>query len=517
MLKVITVFLSVLLVSCMVGPNYKEPKKPVPTHWLQTNASVKETPIQDANWWEVFHDETLTTLIQKGYHCNLSLQSAGVRVLQTRAQLAQSVGNLYPQQQALVGNYTYQRIGGGSLEGLLPQSFDLASLGFSASWELDFWGKYRRAILANDAEFLASIAAYDNALVTLTADIATTYIAIRTNEEFIKITKANIQLQTISLQIAQSRYRNGQTSLLDVEQARTELAQTQATLPGYESSLQQNKDALSVLLGTPLNQVDGYLTKNHRIPKAPLSVAVGIPKETLVKRPDIHQARLEAIAQSEAIGAIKATLFPSLTLTGSFTFSSTNIGESSISDLFNWANRSITAGPGVTWPIFNYGQITNAVRAQDAQFQQALLNYLNLVLRAQQEVQDNITQFIQSAKAERYLVTANSAAIVSTKLALIRYKEGEADYTTVLDVERQQLQVQMSLANAQGNIPKALVALYRSMGGGWQIRKGNDLVARRIKQEMAKRTNWGHLLDQKNHMPPVSKGQQMKQLYLPNW
>lgn len=517
MLKILTVLPCLLLSACMVGPNYKEPLKKVDPHWLEDHASVKEAPIHDSHWWSVFNDKTLTCLINQGYHNNLSLQGAGVRILQTRAQLAQSVGELYPQQQALTGNYTYNRIGGSSLENLLPPTFLSASLGFSASWELDFWGKYRRAIQANDATFLASIAAYDNALVTLTADIANNYIGIRTNEALIKITKANIQLQTMSLKIAQSRYRAGQTSLLDVEQAKTELAETQATLPTLISSLQRQKDALGVLLGITPGEVNALLQKNHKIPKAPLAVAVGIPKESLVRRPDIHQARLEAIAQSESIGAVKASLYPSLSLTGTFVFSSTNIGTSSINDMFNWGNRNIMAGPSLTWPLLNYGQITNAVRMQDAAFQQALLKYINLVLQAQQEVQDNITRYIEAKKAERFLNTANNSAITSTKLALIRYKEGESNYTTVLDAERQQLRVQQSLVNAQGEIPKALVALYRALGGGWQIRKGNDIVSERIKKEMAARTNWGNLLAQQNHQRPTTRKQQTKQLFLPNW
>lgn len=508
---------SLLLTGCMVGPNYKEPGKPVADDWLQNSPRLKKAPVQHANWWRVFHDKTLTSLIYQGYHNNLSLQIAGVRVLQARAQLAQSVGEFYPQQQVLNGNYTYIRMGGGELQNVLPSSFDTAALGFAASWELDFWGKYRRAIQSNDALFLASIAAYDNALVTLTADIANAYVQIRTIETLIKVTQTNIRLQRLSLKIAKARYRGGQTSLLDVQQAETELAETEASLPTLISNLRMQKDLLGLLLGTVPNQVDRLLTKNHEIPKTPSDVAVGIPREVLAQRPDIYQARMEAVAQSAAIGAIKANLFPALTLTGTFSFAGNNIGNSSISDMFDWSNRTITAGPSLLWPIFNYGQITNAVRVQDAVFQQALLKYVNLVLQAQKEVQDNITRYIEAKKSENMLVTANRSAIQSTKLALIRYREGEAIYTTVLDAERQQLRVQKSLTNAQGDAALALIGLYRALGGGWQIRGCNDVVPGSIKAQMAARTNWGNLLQKKNHQRPVSKSQKFKQLYLPNW
>ncbi|MBI2785384.1 MAG: efflux transporter outer membrane subunit [Legionella longbeachae] len=517
MLKTFAFAACFLLTACMVGPNYKEPKKPVATHWPKKDASVKETPFKDKKWWEVFHDPILSSLIYQGYNNNLSLQIAGVRVLQARAQLAQSVGELYPQQQAAVGSFTYYRIGGSELQSLLPSSFDTAMLGFSANWEIDFWGKYRRAIEANDANFLASFAAYDNALVTLTADVASTYIKIRTYETQIKVTKANIVVQKQGVKIARSRYNAGQSSLIDVEQALTELNQTEASLPSLESNLEQQKNALALLLGTVPNGLDGQLRKSRGIPKAPSTVAVGIPKETLARRPDIYQARLEAVAQSASIGAIKASLFPSLALNGNFNFSSNNIGSNSLSDIFQWSNRNITAGPNLTWSILNYGQITNAVRAQDAVFQQALLNYVNLVLKAQQEVQNSITAYIEAKKAERSYAKANNSAIKSLKLAMIRYVEGETDFTPVLNAEQQQLSVQTSLVTAQGNIPQALVSLYRALGGGWAIRGNNDLIPQQMKKEMAARTNWGTLLKQQNHEPARTKKEKIKEVFLPKW
>lgn len=508
---------SVLLAGCMVGPNYREPTKPVVPHWPEKNGSVKEMPFQDGKWWGVFHDRVLTELVERGYRGNLPTQIAGVRVLQARAQLAQSVGMLYPQQQAMVGNYTYNRLGGSSLQDILPQTFDTALLGFNANWELDFWGKYRRAIEANNAMFLASSAAYDNALITLTSDVASTYVKIRTIEEQIRVTKANIAVQAIGLKIARSRFKEGQTSLVDVEQAKTELAQTEATLPTLRVNLQRQKDALALLLGTVPNGADAILKKGHGIPKAPLSVAVGIPRETLERRPDIYQAREEAIAQSAAIGATKANLYPAFSLTGTFAFASNTINGNSVGDIFNWSNRTITAGPAVSWPLLNYGQITNAVRVQDAAFQQSLLNYQNLVLKAQQEVQDNLTGYVEAKKAQIYLSTANTSATKALRLALVRYREGETDFTPVLNAEQQQLRVQLSLVNAEGDIPQALVALYRALGGGWQIREGHDVVPKEIRDAMQARTNWGSLMKPVNHVPPLNRSQQLNQLYLPKW
>jgi outer membrane protein TolC len=259
------------------------------------------------------------------------------------------------------------------------------------------------------------------------------------------------------------------------------------------------------------------LSQTHGIPKAPNTVAIGIPLETLNRRPDIYQAREEAIAQSATIGATKANLYPALSLAGVFAFTSNNIGSNSIGDIVHWQNRMITAGPAFTWPILNYGQITNAVRVQDAAFQQALVHYMNLVLKAQQEVQDNITGFIEAKNAAQYLSQANNAATKTLRLTLVRYKEGETDFTPVLNAEQQLLRIQTSLVNAQGDIPQALVALYRALGGGWQIRTKNDIVPLKMKAEMAARTNWGTLLKQEDHIPPATKKQKFSQLYVPRW
>jgi len=501
----------------MVGPDYKEPYKPIAEDWKLDDDSVSQQPFDTVAWWEVFHDDVLTQLIYEGYASNLSLQVTGVKVLQARAQLAQSVGELYPQEQNIISNLTYYRIGGSEFQTLLPTYFATDEFGFTTNWELDFWGKYRRAIQSNNATFLASLAAYDSALVTLTSDIASAYIKIRTTEEQIKITKANIKVQTLGLGIAKARHNAGEVSLVDVEQALTELSETEAKIPQLNVELQTQKDALCLLLGTVPNKLDCLLDLQHGIPEAPLSVAVGIPIETIARRPDICQSRLEAVAQSELIGATEANLFPALSLTGTFAFSGNNIDGSSLANLFEWANRTYTAGPALSWPVLNYGQITNSVRVQDAVFQEALLNYINAVLKAQQEVQDSITAFIEAKIAVQYLTEANRAATKTLELTIIRYREGETDFTPVLNAEQQQLRVQSSLTKAQGDIPQALVSLYRSLGGGWEIRNGDDVIPDSIKCEMSKRTDWGDLLKQQNHEEPESKWQWFKQLYLPNW
>ena len=511
--------LTALLISgCMVGPNFKAPKVQLTTSYQTYGGNLQNGPTDSPSWWTNFNDPVLTYLIQIGYQNNLSLHVAGVRVLQARAQLAASVGELYPQQQSISGSYDYERISEGA-PAFIPgsqTSFHIAELGLGANWEIDFWGKYRRAVQANDASFLGSIEAYRAALVSLTSSIAQAYINIRTLQVQIQVANSNIIIQTEGLRIANAQYNAGQTGLLDVEQAQTQLGITQASLPNLEAQLGTQKDALAVLLGTTPDNVDPLLTPGN-IPQPPASVAVGIPKDLLRQRPDVVEAEYAAATQSALLGVSKAQLYPALSLSGTFGFESSDRTGAKVGDLFNWSDRAVSFGPSVQIPVFNYGQLTNQVRSQDAAFEQSILTYQNTVLQAQQQVQDAITNYIQSQNAVMALSGAAQSAIESTKLAMIKYIDGATDYTTVLTAEQAQLQVQNSLAIAQGNVPISLVQLYSALGGGWQISQGHDVVPESIKAEMRARTNWGRLLAPQNHAAPTSKAMQFKQTYVPTW
>lgn len=529
MSKIRTISVSTLLIlllnACaMVGPDYQKPETKVTDQWANTgNQSVKNSSMQEAQWWKAFHDPVLDNLIIEGYKNNLTLQSTGVKVLQARAQLAQSVGELYPQQQEVSANYTHQRVGkSNQYASVVPTNLETNSASISASWEPDFWGEYRRAIRANDANFLASLAAYDNALVSLTADIGSSYIAIRAYQAQIATTEKSIAVLKQNLQLTQTRYETGQVDLSNVEQMTTTLKQTESSLPTLKASLQQQKDALAVLLGTTPDKIDNFLNtsskdKKSSIPVAPTSIAVGIPKDVLRQRPDVHQAELQAIAQCERIGAVKAQLYPAFRLSGSFGYSASNAGGSSTSDIFQWSNHTYSLGPSLTIPLFNYGQITNQVREQDALFQESILNYQNAVLTAQKEVQDGIVSFVESENTFKSLAAANASALKMLQLTVARYKTGEVDYSDVLNAKQSQLNVQSTLLNAQANVSQSAISLYRALGGGWQIRQGNDVVSDDIKKQMSERTNWGNLLEQQNHESPTNTLEKTKQTALPSW
>jgi NodT family efflux transporter outer membrane factor (OMF) lipoprotein len=512
-------FILLLLPGCVkVGPNFTRPPVAVSQAWLDAgDQRVKPEPTEYRNWWQIFNDPVLDRLIERAYRENLSLRIAGVRVLEARAQLGIAVGGLFPQTQQAFGSLQYNRTSEGApnfTSSIL--SYWQSEIGLQAAWEIDFWGKFRRAVESGNASWLSSIANYDNALVSLTAGAANAYIQIRTLEKRIAIARENVETQKESLKIAEARYQYGTASQLDVDQAKTVLYNTEASIPPLEAQLRQAKDALSVLLGLPPSHLADELAGSSDIPASPTEVIVGIPADLLRRRPDVRSAELQAAAQCAQIGVAKADLYPAFSLTGSFGVLSTNIGKVSLSDMFKWSSRNIQAGPSVRWNILNYGQITNNVRVQDARFQELLMTYQNAVLTAQQEVEDNLIAFLKTQEQAGSLARSATAARGALDLAVQQYREGIVDFTTVLVTQQSLLSVQDNLAATVGNIASNLVGVYKALGGGWEVREGKDLIPSEIKEEMAKRTNWGKLLAPASYNPlPPEEPKSL--IRLPDW
>jgi NodT family efflux transporter outer membrane factor (OMF) lipoprotein len=496
--------LALCAASCKVGPNYATPAAKVAGHWQETPVITNRAySAAEEYWWRYFSDPVLDELIESAFRNNLSLQVAGVRILEARAQLNRSIGNLFPQQQTLSGQVNYSRLNDGVVTTIPGLNRDYLSdqLLFAATWEIDFWGKYRRGIESDRATYLGAIASYDDALITLIADVASSYVNIRTLEARLQVARNNLALEQESLRIATAQFIAGETSERDVQQATTQLAQTEAQIPHLEEALIQDKDGLAVLLGETPDGIDRRLTVPGGIPAAPATVATGIPRDLLRRRPDVRAAGLAAASKSALIGVAKATMYPSFSLAGEFGLTGNNEAGNSLADIFNWQGRALKAGGGFVFPIFNYGRLINQVRVQDAQFQEAVLNYQNTVLSAQREVEDGLAVFANEQKAAALLTRAAGAARRSAELALIQYKGGQTDYTTVVSAEQNQLAVEDSLASTRGNVVLGIISVYRALGGGWQIREGHDVLSDEVKAEMARRTDWGRLLEPGRHLP----------------
>jgi len=496
LVRLMSLGLSALAGACMIGPDYKPPPAPVAKVWMEGGKASVDTGRQEyRDWWSVFNDPVLSQLIDLAYRQNLSLMIAGVRVLEARAQLGVAIGEFFPQQQLVSASVSYNGLPISVPYHLINNTYWSDSFGAQAGWELDVWGKLRRGIETADDSFLASVADYDDVLVTLTADVASDYVQIRTIEKQIMIARDNLVRQQDAYRIALAKYRGGAATKRDVFQAENVLNTTQASIPQLDIQLQQTKNAVSVLLGMPPGTLDQYLAGSSEIPSAPDKVAVGIPADLLVRRPDLRKAELQAAAQCAEIGFVKADLLPAFNLTGSVsTVAATISTTGSLSRVFTGSSLAWNVGPNVQWNILNYGQITNNVRVQDARFQELQITYQNQVLKAQQEVEDGIVVFADSRLAVEFLQKSVLAAEGALNIAMIQYNQGILDFTTVLIAEQNLYQAQNSLAVALGNIPQGLIAAYRALGGGWQIREGHDFVPADVRATMANRTNWGTLL-----------------------
>ena len=482
---------------CMIGPDYVRPDAKLASHWTDTGVPGLDPAQAGAgerlqrDWWRAFDDPVLTELVETAYRQNLTLLAAGVRVLEARAQLGIALGEFWPQQQSVSAKYSYDRIPLTVPYDLIDNTYQQALFGAQAAWELDLWGKIRRGIQSADAAFLASVAEYDDVLVTLLGDVASTYVKIRTIEAQLRIAHENVAKQEQALMIARNRFRAGVVSKRDVYQAENVLGQTRASIPQLTIDLRQAKNALCVLLGLPPGGADATLAGPSRIPVAPPEVAAGIPADLLRRRPDVRKAELDAAAQSAQIGFAKADLLPALSLIGNVGTVASDIGTGSLSDVFTGRSVSSSIGPAVQWNVLNYGQITNNVRVQDAKLQALLVDYQNAVLTAQKDVENGLVAFVKSREQGTYLEESTVAAEGALTIALNQYKEGTADFTTVLVAEQNLYAAQSDLASARGNVALGLIAAYRALGGGWQIREGNDFVPEATRTEMAERTDWG--------------------------
>ncbi len=479
----------------MLGPDFQTPESKIPSGWSQDADTIFKKPSADETigWWSSFNDPALNNLIALFGEQNLTLQSAALRIIEARAQLAVVQGTLYPQSQKMTGDLL--TIGDEQTPTTVDRYYNVADIGFDVGWEMDFWGKYRRSIESADANLLAKIADYEDILVSLTAEVARTYVSIRTLQERIDLAMKNTELQQNSLDLVKLQFEAGVVTELDVLQARTLLLTTQAAVPRLEAALASAKNGLAVLVGLLPEEIDSFLEPDRQIPEISTQISVSLPAELLRRRPDVRRSEMLAAAQSAQIGIAKSELYPSFSLIGSIGWSAADIGDSSLDDIFASNSFTYTFGPTFKWNLFNYGRLENAVRVQDARFEQTILNYQNTVLNAAREVEDAMRNLVQSYKEAAFLDTGVNTSQRSTDLSMLQYKEGLIDYQRVLDSIRSLTVRQDDYARVRGEIATNVIALYKAFGGGWRIDYANDpLLAEAITAEMEERTDWGGLL-----------------------
>ncbi|WP_211193359.1 TolC family protein [Paraburkholderia sp. UYCP14C] len=487
-------FGTVGLSGCMrVGPDFKPQHEAWSEHW--SSASITQVTQQGAQpdvrqWWLIFGDQNLERLIASADANNGDLKIAGLRVLEARAQLGIALAGRYPQVQQVNADVlpsARKRSGGFN-----PKSgaFVQYGAGFIVGWELDFWGRFSRAIESADASFFAAQANRDDALVLLHAQVADTYFTLRVAQARLRIARENAQLQKRSYDIAQKLFKAGESDELDFQQAKTQYLGTLSSIPDLESQIVLARHALSGLIGRapgPLPELDVQAGKEGVVPLVDHAVLQDVPADLLLRRPDVRAAEYQMAAQSALIGVAKADLYPSVSLLGTLTWTASSLAGAPSTLLF-------AAGPSVTWNVFDYGRITNNVRVQDARLQELTVAYQNTVRDAAREADDAATALIAALQRDTILNDAQGAARRSLTLANTIYREGYSDFQRVLDAQRALFAQQDAYVVNRSNAVGSVIALYKALGGGWETEQ--PLVDAATRAQMRQRTDWGDLLDE---------------------
>lgn len=484
-----------------VGPDYVRPDIAIADQWPDyVHDEFQFVAQESVSWWQILDDPVLNELVELARQQNNNIKIAGLRVLEARAALGIAVGNQYPQTQLVAGSATRIEASESNANTTVGDlSFTQFSVGASASWEIDFWGRFRRGIESADANLLASLASYDDTVVLLTAQVVDVYAVIRTAEEQLRIAKENLVLQQRSYDIVDVLYRYGESSELDVQQAETLLLSTKATIPGFQVTLRKANHALSTLLGMRPADMSAMIGKGS-IPHVPKEILVGVPADLLRQRPDVRRAELAAMSQNAQVGIAKTNLYPSFSISGSLGLAAagstdtTRTGDSGFGELFRAESLTYSVGPSFVWPFFNYGRIKNNVRVQDARLQQSLIQYREIVIQAARDVEDAMTAYVGSQLQAVILAASVVSAKRSTELSMLRYKEGFADYQRVLNAQQALFGQQQRYVANRGDAVRSIAQVYRALGGGWQDHDA-AFVDEATRIEMQQRTDWGDLLE----------------------
>lgn len=484
-----------------LGPDFEDPEVAWLEQWQpdlygQVAAPDGQSQADLRFWWRLFDDPLLNRLIEVARQENRSLRVAGLRILESQAQLGIAESTLYPQLQQIGGSlaYTDVRQRGGAQPDK-DQSFVTYQAGFNLGWELDFWGRFRRAVESADAAFFASVANQQDAQVLLAAQVAETYFAYRTTALRIAIARENAAIQKRSYEITEKVYASGEQSELDLQQAKTQYLATLATIPELQISLTKTRNALATLLGRPPGDLPELGEGTPGLPRIEPLLIGDIPARLLLRRPDVRAAAWRAAAQSAQIGIAESDFYPAITLFGSIGWSGNSLSATP-------NTGTLAIGPSLTWNLFDHGRIANNVRLQDARLQQLLEQYQDKVLQAAREMDDAAITVIKTAEQHAVLGQSLTAARRSLDLANTRYREGYADFQRVLDAQRALFgQAERELINQGGHV-NAVIALYKALGGGWLEMRVQEMIPEQTRRTMTGRTDWGGLLDPPPAAPP---------------
>lgn len=453
----ISLILLLIVAGCKVGPNYQSPVVTSPTSFRFDSISTQSDTILNLKWWELFQNDELKTLIETALEHNQNVLIAASRIEEARAIVGYNKSDYWPALGYDVSGARMQtNLPGSGVQGPFNDFSGVATL----AWELDFWGKYRRATEAARAEMLASDFGHRAIQVSLISTVASTYFLLLDFDSRLDISRKTLESRRESLRIIGERFDKGIVPEIDLNQAEIQEAIAAASVPFYERLVAQTENALSTLLGYN----PGAIARTHtlRDEMIPPEIPAGIPSTILSRRPDINQAEQLLIAQNAKIGVAVAMRFPSISLTGMLGAAASDLSNIVIGDALVWS-----IGAGIVGPIFQFGKNKRRVDIERERMHQDSLYYVQTILKAFREVEDALVEIStldrESIARERQMASAQNAAMLSKE----RYDGGVTSYLEVLDSERSQFNAELSASETYQLYLNAYVFLYKALGGGW--------------------------------------------------
>jgi NodT family efflux transporter outer membrane factor (OMF) lipoprotein len=442
----------------MVGPNYHPPQVSVPSAWVSAPGQ-KTAAANLVQWWTVFDDPNLTSLINRAVVTNLDLKQAESRIRQARAARRIVSAGLWPTIDA-TGSYSHNQSAGSSRTA--PTRYDLWQSGLDAVWELDIFGGTRRAVEAAEADIQAAVEDRRDVLVTLAGEVALNYIELRGYQQEVVIAQNNLEAQQRTAALTRKRFNAGLVGALDVANADALVGNTSSQIPVLQTSANQAIYNLSVLLGCEPGFLLKELSPVSAIPVTPPAIPAELPSALLRRRPDIRRAEVQIHAATARIGVATADLFPKFNLTGSAGYRS-----NALDTLVNSGYSFWSLGPSVDWQIFNADSVRANIEVQKALEEQSVLAYQQTVLTALQDVENALTAYSNEQERHKALEDTAIANRKAVELAVQLYSQGQTDFLSVLDSQRSLFASEDSLVQSTRNLSTDLVSLYKALGGGW--------------------------------------------------
>jgi NodT family efflux transporter outer membrane factor (OMF) lipoprotein len=463
--------LGIGLTGCTVGPDYQSPElKDTPRRWASDGGSVPSRTVEgpvDITWWKSFRDSELSSLVERLAGQNLDLQTAAERVVQSVAQRQVAAAQGLPHIEGLSSTTYNRQSPNANLFVLLPGAsveYSLFREGLTSSWELDLFGRVRRAVEAADAGALAAVENRHGVALAALAELAQSYMLLRGTQSRLEIAKRNLRLAEENVELVNQRFASGAATTLDLAQARAQRATIAATLPPLRSQEAELINAIGLLLGDAPRALEAELRRVRMIPRVPRKVPIGLPGTLVRRRPDVRQAEARLHEATAQTGVAVANFYPDVTLNGAASVESFHL-----SNLFSPNSTVFAVGPTISIPVFEGGRLSGALALSESRQREAAIFFQKTVLRAWKEVDDALTAYLEAQRRRADIarsVTENQAALQAARQ---RYSEGAIDFLNIIATQAQLLQSENDLADSDTQIATYLVNLYRALGGGWEI------------------------------------------------